>query len=149
MASSVIRALLLTLSVGVTSVQAAEPEDIIKYRENSMKASAGHMAAAFAIISGKVDFKNQLNDHVQALAALNKDVASMFPKDSDFGDTKAKDLVWTKNAEFQKHSKEAAEKSQALAKTVAAGDSKNYAARFKELNEACKGCHKEFRKEEK
>lgn len=128
---------------------AAEPEDIIKYRQNVMKSQAAHMAAAAAIIQGKVDFKNQLSDHAKALQATNKDVASLFPKDSDFGDTNALDAVWKNNAEFQKRSKDVRAKADALAKAVAANDTKNYGARFKDLSESCKSCHKDFRKEEK
>lgn len=129
--------------------QAAESEDIIKYRQAAMKASAGHMSATNALITGKVDFKNQLGDHVKALQALNKDVAVLFPKDSDFGDTKALEAVWKNSADFKKKSQAARDKADALAKAVAAGDSKNYVPRFKELNDACKACHKDYRKEEK
>lgn len=128
---------------------AAEPEDIIKYRQSVMKANGAHMAAAGAIINGKVDFKGQLGDHAKALQAINKDINSLFPKDSDFGETKALDAVWKNNADFQKRAKESAQKADALAKTVAAGDSKNYGARFKELSDTCKACHKDYRKEEK
>lgn len=131
------------------SVFAAESEDIIKYRQNVMKANGAHMAATAAIINGKVEYKSQLGDHARALQAINKDINSLFPKDSDFGDTKALDAVWQKNADFQKSAKIAAQKADALAKTVAAGDSKSYAARFKELSDSCKACHKDFRKEEK
>src|SRR4030066_986388 len=124
---------------------AAEPEDIIKYRQNGMKSQAAHLAAAGAIINGKVDFKGQLGDHVKALQATTKDINSLFPKDSDFGETKALDAVWEKNADFQKRAKTAAQKANALAKTVTAGDSKNYGARFKELSDTCKACHKDYR----
>jgi len=127
---------------------AAEPEDIIKYRQSVMKANGAHMAAAGAIINGKVDFKGQLGDHAKALQTINKDINSLFPKDSDFGETKALDAVWKNNADFQKRAKDSAQKADALAKTVAAGDSKNYGARFKELSDSCKACHKDFRKEE-
>lgn len=41
------------------------------------------------------------------------------------------------------------EKSEALAKAVSGGDGKVIVARFKELQDACKACHKDFRKEEK
>jgi cytochrome c556 len=131
------------------TVLAAEPEDIIKYRQNVMKANGAHMAAAAAIINGKVDYKNQLGEHTKALQAINKDIVSLFPKDSDFGETKALDAVWKNNADFQKHAKDAAQKADALAKVVAAGDSKNYGPRLKELSDTCKACHKDFRKEEK
>ena len=131
------------------AVHAAEPEDIIKYRQSVMLSQRAHMAAATAIIQGTVDFKDQLGHHVKSLEATTKDIPSLFPKDSDFGDTKALDAVWTNNAEFLKSAKNAQEKSQALAKAVAAGDTKNYAPRLKELQEACSSCHKDFRKEEK
>ena len=141
--------LLVSASLVASFAFAAESEDIIKYRQNVMKANGAHMAAAAAIINGKVDFKGQLGDHTKALQTINKDITSLFPKDSDFGDTKALDAVWKNGADFQKSAKIAAQKADALAKTVAAGDSKSYAARFKELSDSCKSCHKDYRKEEK
>ena len=128
---------------------AAESEDIIKYRQNVMKSQAAHLAATAAIIQGKVDYKNQLGDHVQALQATTKDIPSLFPKGSDFGETKALDAVWSKNADFQKLAKDTQHKAEALAKAVAANDSANYGARFKDVADSCKACHKDFRKEEK
>lgn len=130
-------------------VQAAEPEDIIKYRQNVMKSQGAHLAAAGAIIQGKVDYKSQLADHVKALQASTKDVPGLFPKDSDFGETKAQDAIWKNNADFQKRSKDTHDKVDALAKAVAANDSKNYGARFKDVADSCKACHKDYRKEEK
>ena len=128
---------------------AAESEDIIKYRQSVMKANGAHMAAANAIISGKVDFKSQLADHARALHAINKDINALFPKDSDFGETKALDAIWKNSADFQKRARDSAQKADAFAKSVAAGDSKRYTASFKELSDSCKACHKDFRKEEK
>ena len=138
------------LLVGVPlTAQAAEPEDIIKYRQQVMKSQSAHMAAAAAIIQGKVDFKNQLGDHTKALQATSRNIAGLFPKDSDFGDTNALDAVWKNSADFQKRAKDVRAKADALAKAVAANDTKNYGARFKELSDSCKACHKDFRKEEK
>ena len=96
-----------------------------------------------------MDFKGQLGDHAKALQAINKDINSLFPKDSDFGETKALDAVWKNSADFQKRARDSSQKADALTKAVAAGDSKNYVARFKELSDSCKACHKDFRKEEK
>jgi len=128
---------------------AAEPEDIIKYRQNVMKSQGAHLAATAAIIQGKVDYKNQLGDHVKALQATTRDIPGLFPKGSDFGETKALDAVWQKNADFQKLAKDTQQKTGALVKAVAANDSKNYGARFKDVADSCKACHKDFRKEEK
>jgi cytochrome c556 len=143
------RLVFATLCLMASTVFAAEPEDIIKYRQNVMKAQGAHLAAAAAIIQGKVDFKNQLGGHVQALQATTKDIPGLFPKDSDFGETKALDAVWQKNADFQKRAKDTQQKVDALAKAVAANDSANYGARFKDVADSCKACHKDFRKEEK
>lgn len=133
----------------LSALAAAEPEDIIKYRQNTMKANGAHMAAMGAIINGKVDYKGQLADHARAVQAISKDIPGLFPKDSDFGDTKALDGVWGKRAEFEKRAKDAREKSDALAKLIAGGDNKAIGAKFKELSDSCKACHKDFRKEEK
>jgi cytochrome c556 len=143
------RLVFASLCLMASTVFAAESEDIIKYRQNVMKAQGAHLAAAAAIVQGKVDFKNQLAGHVQALQVTTKDIPSLFPKGSDFGETKALDAVWQKNAEFQKLAKDTQQKVEALAKAVAANDSANYGARFKDVADSCKACHKDFRKEEK
>ena len=131
------------------AAHAADSEDIIKYRQNVMKSQGAHLAAAGAIIQGKVDYKNQLADHAKALQASTKDIPGLFPKDSDFGETKAQDSIWKNNADFQKRAKDTHNKADALAKAVAANDSKNYGARFKDVADSCKVCHKDYRKEEK
>lgn len=146
---AVLAASLLMAAGAVTAVLAAESEDIIKYRQNVMKSQAAHLGAAAAIVQGKVDYKSQLAEHVRSLEATTKDIPSLFPKGSDFGDTKALDAVWKKPAEFDKLAKDAHDKAVALGKAVAAGDTKSYPVHFKALAETCKACHKDFRKEEK
>lgn len=146
---SVVTALVGCMAGIVVAARAADSEDIIKYRRAMMEANGGHLTAAAAIIRGKVDYRDQLADHVRALAAINKDIAALFPKDSDFGDTNALDAVWKKNDEFKKRARVAHDKADALKRTVDAKDTKNYEPRLKELIEACKSCHEDFRKEEK
>jgi cytochrome c556 len=130
------------------TLRAAEPEDIIKYRQNMMKAIGAHTGAAGAIIQGKVNYKNQLADHARALQALTSDIPALFPKDSDFGQTKAKDGVWSNRVEFEKTAKDAKAKVAAFAKAVQGGNQQAIAASYKEMGEGCKSCHKDFRKKE-
>ena len=127
----------------------SNPEDIIKYRQNMMHANGAHMAALGAIIQGKVDYKAHMTEHARALQAINKDIPALFPKGSDFGDTKALDAVWQKRADFEKLAKKAHVDADALAKAVQTGDAKVYGPKFKALADDCKACHKDFRKEEK
>ncbi len=148
---SLLLAATFVLFTGVVTVAGAEsdPEDVIKYRKSMMKAIGGHMAASAAIINGKVNYKGDLADHARAIQALTKDVAGLFPKDSDFGDTDALEAVWKKPADFKKRAGDAKTKAAAFAKVAGAGDMVKTGAAFKELNDACKACHKDFRKEQK
>ena len=132
-----------TLALG-----AAEPEDIIKYRQAAMKASGGHMAASAAIVKGKVPFHGQLLGHARALEQLNHGLASLFPEGSDFGKTKALEAVWKDRAEFDKVARAAEEKAKAFAKAAAGKDLKAAAAAHKDLGDACSACHKKFRKKD-
>ncbi len=133
---------------GSAAYAESDPEDVIKYRQNVMKANGAHMAAVGAILQGKVEYKKDLVYHANALKAINGDVPALFPKGSDFGDTKALDGVWAKRAEFEKRAKDTRAKADAFAK-AAGGDAKAALAKFKELSDSCKACHKDFRKEEK
>jgi cytochrome c556 len=130
------------------ALSAAEPENIIKYRQNVMKAVGGHTSAAGAIVEGKVDYKSDLAEHTRALQALTKDIPALFPKDSDFGETKAKDEVWSKRADFEKAAKNTKAKVEAFAKVVQGGNQQTIAISFKDVGESCKACHKDFRKKD-
>lgn len=120
----------------------ADDEDVIKYRKNVMKAYGAHMAAAAAIVQGKV--KGSAAGHAKALEATTQGIAGMFPAGSDFGETNAQDAVWSKRADFEKKAKDTEAKAVAFAK-ASGGD---VAAKFKELSDSCKACHKDYRKEQ-
>jgi len=141
--------LFLLLGASIAVPAQSQPEDVIKYRRNVMKANGAHEAAIRAILQGKVDYKNQLADHAKALENINKDIPSIFPKGSDSGDTKALPAIWSDRVGFEKRAGDAKQKSADFAKAVMAGDTQAAAAKYKELSEACKACHKDFRKEEK
>jgi len=141
--------LVLLLGASIAVLAQSQPEDVIKYRRNVMKANGAHEAAIRAILQGKVDYKNQLADHAKALENINKDIPSIFPKGSDSGETKALPAIWDNRAEFEKRAGDAKQKSADFAKAAMTGDTQAVAAKFKELGEACKSCHKDFRKEEK
>ncbi len=131
------------------ALSAAEPEDIIKYRQNVMKAIGGHTSAAGAIVQGKVDYKSDLLEHSRSLQALTRNIPALFPKDSDFGETRAKDEVWSMRADFEKRAKDIKDKVEVFAKAVQSSNQQTIAASFKDMGEGCKACHKDFRKEEK
>ena len=142
----------LTASIILASVlvpaYAAESEDIIKYRISVMKASGSHMSAAARIVRGKVDFQEQLKLHANSIHGISSTIGTLFPEDSDFGDTRAKEEVWSKAKEFEEAAKTNQQAAADFSKTVAAGDKDALAASFKKLSDSCKSCHEKFRTEE-
>lgn len=139
---------LLLLAVPVLAAE-SDPEDVIKYRKNVMKANGAHMAAMAAILQNKVRYRTHMASHARAVQAGTDDILGLFPKGSDFGDTEALDAVWQKRPEFDERAKDTRAKAKALVKAIASNDPKIYEPRFRELSDSCKACHKDFRKEQK
>ncbi len=127
---------------------AAEPEDIIKYRQGVMKSVGGHMGALTQIVRGKVDYPDDAQYHAESIARSMKTVLSLFPADSDFGETRALESVWSKPDEFKKVAEAAGAAAEELAQAYRSGGG-DVGEKFEALGEACKACHKDFREEEK
>ncbi len=142
----------LTISIALIAVlapaYAAESEDIIKYRHSVMEAYGSHMSAAARIVRGKVDFHDQLKLHADSIDGIAKTISTLFPEDSDFGDTRAKEEVWSKPKEFSDSVKANQQAAADFSKTVAGGDKAALADSFKKLSDSCKSCHEKFRTEE-
>jgi len=147
----VVRAGVIAALVSVSGVLGAadNPADIIKYRQNVMKAIGGNAGASAAILENKVAFKDRLDEHARALAAATRNIPALFPPGSDTGaKTRALEAIWTKRAEFEKRAMDAQEKAAAFAKAVASNDETQMRAAFKELNGTCRGCHRDFRQKD-
>lgn len=142
----------LLIALGSLAVVAAaedDPDAIIKYRQGVMKAQGGLMTAMSQVVRGKV--KNRDDDFkafAQALTATTSDIPSMFPEGSDFGETDALEKIWEDWDAFEKAANKADTEAAALLKASESGDDKAIQKAFKDMSEACKGCHKEFRAEE-
>lgn len=140
-------AVVLSLIAPLVVYAAGNPGDIIKYRKSVMGALGGHSDGAAAIIENKVDFKDHLSDHARAIEAGTRDIPALFPTGSETGgETRAREEIWTKRDQFEKRAKDVREKAATFAKAVASKDGAQTRAAFKELDESCNACHKDFRK---
>jgi cytochrome c556 len=128
-----------------STVLAEEPENYIKYRQAMMKATGGHSGAASQIIRGKVAPEGDLMMHALALAELSRHIPRLFPEGSDFGETKAKEEIWSQWPKFEQAAEEAKKATADFAAAAATGDAPHIANAFKAVGESCKGCHKDFR----
>ena len=131
------------LLLTVQGAHATDPDDLIKYRKNVMNANGGLMGAANAILQGKIDAKGQLPAYAKALAGLDQNLAALFPSGTNSGDTDALPEVWSKRADFERRARDSQTKAAAFAQ---AANGKDATAKFKDLSDSCKSCHKDFRK---
>jgi cytochrome c556 len=139
--------LLACLSTAAVT-HASDPENYIKYRQAVMKAIGGHMGASSQIIRGKVSPPGALAVHADALAALNADLAALFPAGSDFGETQAKENIWEDFSGFQNAADQAQEATAAFAAAVAGGNNDEIQAAQRAVGKTCKGCHEDYRRKD-
>ena len=142
-------ACLLSLSTPVFAETEADPEDIIKYRQDVMNIIKHHNSSIKAIVKGKVPFTDHLDMHVSALETLFAELGRLFPEGSDFGDTSAKDEVWEQPEKFSKAVKDAQQALSTFKAITSKGDmAKSETARKKFSKASCGSCHKAFRKKD-
>jgi len=146
-----LRNVLIGLSLGALLTGTSVAEDVdaeafIEYREDLMQSAKIHNKGISNILKGKIAAQDSLVRHARTLHELSMMFAESFPEGSDFGDTRAKDTVWSDPDAFQA----ALEKNQtATAALVTAlqnpADSATVGDAVKAVGESCKGCHKKFR----
>ena len=126
-----------------------DPEKVIKYRQDFMTAVKGHNNAIKSIVNGVVPYDNHLNMHIASLEALFKEIESLFPEGSDFGETNAKDAIWDNPEKFSKTSKEAIEALATFKGVASEGDKSKTRSAFKQFGkQSCGSCHKSFKKKD-
>jgi cytochrome c556 len=127
----------------------ADPEKIIKYRQNFMSAIKEHNSNIKSIVNGDAPFKDQLSMHVDTLQKMFDKVGTLFPEGSDFGETSAKDAVWEQPEKFQQAVKDAQQAIADFKAVTARGDLEAAADAHKQFSKAaCAGCHRPFRKKD-
>ena len=137
------------LSVGfLGNLSLADSEGIIKYRKNVMKTNAGHMGAIMDILKNNLPLETHVVDHARSINQNSKMILSMFPKGSDFGDTKAKPSIWKNWSKFETVSKDFVRESAKLVKVAESGDMKAFAKQVRATGKTCGGCHKHFKERE-
>ncbi|MGA1598330.1 MAG: c-type cytochrome [bacterium] len=145
-----LRSLLLTCLVGAILLPgtswANDPEAVIKYRKAVYTSLKGHMGAVAGILrGGLVDYSGHIADHAVAIQNAARIIPSMFPEGSDFGDTDAKENIWTDRAGFEKAAKRLEEASGVLVQAAQSGNMKAVGGAVGKVGGACKGCHDDYR----
>ena len=146
-----------TLALGLSTATLAQsigkPEDQIRWRQSGMQTLGWSMGRIKANIDGTYN-KDQVVQAANVIQAMaNSGSGILFQPGTDTGkgwrDTNVKPEYFTNAAKLKEvgmaYNKEANE----MAKVAASGDVAAVKAQFGNLGKSCKGCHDEFRKEEK
>ena len=124
----------------------ADSKGIIKYRQNVMKSTAGHMGAIVDILKNRLPLADHIVDHARSIQQNSKMTLEMFPKGSGLGDTKAKPVIWENWSKFESAVKAFVRESAKLAKVAESGDMEALAKQVRATGKTCGGCHRNFRK---
>lgn len=128
---------------------ADDPGNIIKYRQNVMKASGAHLSAIAAIAKGDVGFTDQAEGHARAMAATAGDILPLFPEGSDTGaEHRSLPAIWTDWDGFEEAAQAYEDAMPALVEAAASGDRAAIGGALRDVGQTCKGCHDDFREEE-
>ena len=124
-------------------IQAGD-DALIDYRQQAMKAAAGHLRAAKGVAVEGVRLPGHLEAHAHALAALPPLIPAMFPRGSGGGESDAKPELWSDWDGFLKAAESYGEAAEAFQRAAAVGGKAAGEAYYR-VQEACKGCHKRYR----
>jgi len=123
-------------------------EEAIQKRTDLMKEMKDHTKSIKKILDGDTDV-GTLQVHTAGIAhltqTLSTDLKTLFPVGSNQGDSQAKESIWKNWTEFEKVAQSAATKGAALHQINDGGNSDAIVSAYKEMGDACKACHKDYR----
>ncbi len=123
----------------------ADSKGMIKYRQNVMKSTAGHMGAIVDILKNDLPLQAHILDHARSIQQNSKMTLAMFPKGTGLGNTKAKPAIWENWSKYESAVNAFVRESSELVKVAESGDMKALAKQFRATGKTCGGCHKDFR----
>ena len=124
----------------------ADSRGIIKYRQNVMKSTAGHMGAIVDILKNRLPLEAHIVDHARSMLQISRMILSMFPEGSGKGRTKSKQAIWENWSEFESAANNFERESAKLSEVAESGDMEALAKQVRATGKTCSGCHRNFRK---
>ncbi|WP_440995093.1 c-type cytochrome [Arhodomonas sp. SL1] len=122
-----------------------EVEAAIKYRQSVMSVLGGVMGTTVGQLRDGIAYGPELQPMAEALAAASGDIPALFPEGTGEGETDALPAVWEEREAFEEAAATFDEQARAFAEAVAGGERAEIFQSFRDLGEACKSCHEDFR----
>ena len=132
------------LMLGGVAAGMAAMDNVIKQRQEAMKAVKEHFVPLVQMVKGAAPFDAAtVKKNAEAIARKLEEASKLFPEGSDAGETRAKPEIWLMKDEFDALFRTAIEKARALAQVQ---KPEELAPAVMELGgKGCKACHEKFR----
>ena len=131
------------VALGATAVAAYD--DVVKARQDAMKAIAGAAKEPGAALKGEAPFDlAKVHQSLAVFQEQGEQLKSMWPDGSDKADTAALPAVWDKKSEFLALFDKFEADVQTASEKIKDEDS--FKAEWPKVMSNCGGCHKEYRK---
>ena len=137
---------ILLLIIFYETFSFADSHGIIKYRQNVMKSTAGHMGAIVDILKNRLPLEAHIVDHARSMLQISRMILSMFPEGSGKGRTKSKQAIWENWSEFEPAANNFERESAKLSEVAESGDMEALAKQVRATGKTCSGCHRNIRK---
>lgn len=141
--------LIITLAgslLAMPAIAAAQEDPVITYRQKVMQSIGANIGAISDVLKHMLPHEQNIQVHAEQINRAAGLIPSAFEENVSEGLTDAKPEIWEAWQEFEEYAADLESESAALAEVAAGGDTAEVAAQVKQLGEACKQCHDEFRK---
>lgn len=129
-------------------IAAAQEDPVITYRQKVMQSIGANIGAVSDVLKHSLPYEQNIQVHAEQINRAAALIPSAFEENVSEGLTDAEPEIWEEWEEFEEYAADLEAESAALAEVAAGGETADIAAQVKQLGDACKQCHDEFRKPE-
>jgi len=133
------------------SMDPANAAAVVDYRHSLYESMGKHMKMASFIVKGKLDRKDDMVMHAQALHGASLAIPDLFPAGTGpdaFPKTEALPSIWEDPEGFKAAVDEYQSATSKLVEVAKSGDVDAFKAQFGAVGKSCGGCHDKFRKDD-
>ncbi len=128
---------------------AADSGNVIDYRKDVMLGMAAHLSALTGLLAGDMEFDDShVTSQATSLGLSAQLISSLFPPGSDSGETASLPGIWQRPEQFLARAEAAEREGRNLVAAAESGDREFMVQSLKRLADACRNCHREFRRED-
>ncbi|WP_372591619.1 c-type cytochrome [Guyparkeria sp.] len=144
-------ALAATVATTQGVAQAADPADVIEYRQAVFQVAKNNFGPIADMLKGEIEYDQAtVEKNAAVVQMMSTLVGDLFPEGTDAmaGETNALTEIWDEPDAFADKVAKFEETSSELVEAADSGDKRQLAAAVKDVGSSCKACHDDFRRDD-